>query len=349
MRKKPYGIFSLRYAMIIFMLIAASATTVSAQEDLITPIDTLNIGETLPFKPLPTLTGRNINLSSYKGKVVVLAFWLQYCKTCMTEISKVNKFLSDGKHKDVVFITISRGKQAERSILRNQMKLNGLNLPVITDENLFISRKFGVNIAPSFILLDKSGKIATPPINFSETPIRDFSLLKMINILLKGEAIPEKQFIPHTETETHYNMIGSAAPLFELNDIQGDPHTLISFRNKSKVVLVFINPYAPEGREVVMRLNSFYTSENIQKYNFTIFAMFSIYGPSQMYEATNLYEEIKPNFPFLNDEQSKVGSKYSIIDIPSFVFIDREGNISDIMRGEDELEKRMAVILKTMK
>ena len=61
----------------------------------------------VPDYKIPTLDGGNIQLSQYRGKVVVLDFWAPWCGPCQAETPHLIKIANDYKDKDVVVIGLS--------------------------------------------------------------------------------------------------------------------------------------------------------------------------------------------------------------------------------------------------
>ena len=64
-------------------------------------------GSSVPDYKIPTIDGGNIQLSQYRGKVVVLDFWAPWCGPCQAETPHLIKIASDYKDKDVVVIGLS--------------------------------------------------------------------------------------------------------------------------------------------------------------------------------------------------------------------------------------------------
>ena len=60
-----------------------------------------------PDFTLPTPDGRDLQLSSYRGKVVLLDFWATWCDPCREEFPDLVKVDSDYRNKGLNFIAIS--------------------------------------------------------------------------------------------------------------------------------------------------------------------------------------------------------------------------------------------------
>ena len=64
-------------------------------------------GNSAPDYEIPTVDGAKIQLSQYRGKVVVLDFWAPWCGPCRAETPHLKKIADDYKGKDVVVIGLS--------------------------------------------------------------------------------------------------------------------------------------------------------------------------------------------------------------------------------------------------
>jgi peroxiredoxin len=311
-------------------------------------------GELVDVAPQKELHGGTVNLKSYRGKkVVVLAFSLNSCDLCLKQIKLVNDFIKkNNREKDVALIAVIRANNLEREMVFNTMKERKLAVPVILDENLEVAHKLGVNIVPSFVLLDKNGRVATKQINYVDKPIRNKSLLGMIDILRQGKNIPDVFFMPFTSDGKLRKMIGSEAPQFQLGSIDGKSFSTADYKNKTNVVLLFWHPYSPECKALIRILNDMYTPEAREKYNFVILAATSIYGQSQMDDSRKLQSEVQPGFSFLDDVDSVVGNMYNAANIPTLFIIGKDGNIKDVFTSElgyVNIEKRIFAIFDSIK
>lgn len=117
------------------------------------------IGDVAPNFTLPTLEGKGITLSHFKGKNIFLLFWTQGCVFCQTRgIIMVNDIYRKGQQSDLVVLSInvaeSKGEVAEF------VRQKGLIFPVLMDRDASVSRKkFGVYVAPTLFIIGKDGGI----------------------------------------------------------------------------------------------------------------------------------------------------------------------------------------------
>jgi peroxiredoxin len=334
--------------MLLTSLIAAPAFS---QQDMTDPF---KIGDTVDIAPQKDVHGGTIDIKKFRGKkVVVLAFWLNSCNLCMEQIKLLNDNIKKRNlDKKDALITVIRADADDKDITLDLLHENKLSLPVMLDPVLNIARKFRVTEVPAFILIDKNGRLASEQVHYVKKPIRDTSLIEMIDILTAGKSIPPVAFVPYTNDAKLKNMIGKQAPEFQLGSLDGRTYSLDEYRKKTNVVLLFWHPYSIESQTMIRLLTSFYSPENRAKYNFEILAVSSIFGQSQMDECRKLFDEVHPGFSFLYDTDSKVGDDYGVKSIPAIFVIDKNGVIADVVMNDVTnigVEKRLSSVLDSLK
>jgi peroxiredoxin len=124
--------------------------------------DYLAAERTAPDFTLPDMTGRQVSLSGYRGKVVVLNFWSKSCGPCMQEMPEFAEFAQVLAPKsDVVVLTIStdEGPDDVRDTLKTVLKAPP-PFPVLFDPDTKVMHgKYGENLVPETWFIDKQGVI----------------------------------------------------------------------------------------------------------------------------------------------------------------------------------------------
>jgi cytochrome c biogenesis protein CcmG, thiol:disulfide interchange protein DsbE len=102
------------------------------------------------------LNGASLQLSSLKGKVVLLNFWATWCPPCREEIPsliKLNKAMA-GKPFQMVAVSIDEGgKPAIDAFFRT----SGFTLPAYTDPDGRAAKAYGITGVPETFIIDKNG------------------------------------------------------------------------------------------------------------------------------------------------------------------------------------------------
>jgi len=114
--------------------------------------------EPAPELNLMDISGTNVTLSQYRGKVVLLDFWAVDCGGCVIEIPWYVEFQNRYKQRGLSAIGVSMDDDGWKSV-KPFLAKNKLNYPiVIGNENL--AKQYGVKDMPVTLLIDQAGKIA---------------------------------------------------------------------------------------------------------------------------------------------------------------------------------------------
>lgn len=137
----------------IFFSILISLTAVSAAAQLRT-------GTMAPEISLPDTKDSVVNLSSFKGKVVLVDFWASWCGPCRAANPSVVKLYNKykGKGFEVFGVSIDSKKTAwVKAIKQDRIKYTQVN--DVAGWYSKVAETWGVNEIPASFLLDKTGKI----------------------------------------------------------------------------------------------------------------------------------------------------------------------------------------------
>jgi peroxiredoxin len=161
-----YGAFVLLAAVLVYSFVTVARQGESRRECSALCLSHPNYaGATLtaPDFQLKDLTGREISLSSYKGKVVVLNFWASWCGPCREELPDIRDLthiLAPDKDVAVVTVSVDHGPDDVRDLLKTSLKEDP-PFPVLFDPdgNTAVGPKFGTHQFPETWLIDKRGVI----------------------------------------------------------------------------------------------------------------------------------------------------------------------------------------------
>ncbi len=109
-----------------------------------------------PDFTLKTLEGKELSLSSFQGKVVLLNFWATWCPPCRAEIPIFHAYYKKWKDKGFVIIGISMDKSAQ--IAATFMRELGITYPNLLGNNA-LAAQYRVQGLPTTYILDREGRV----------------------------------------------------------------------------------------------------------------------------------------------------------------------------------------------
>ncbi|MGG0174962.1 TlpA family protein disulfide reductase [Gottfriedia acidiceleris] len=119
----------------------------------------VQVGQQAPDIQLMTLDEKKVNLSSFKGKKVILNFWATWCPPCQDEIPVLEKFHKE--HKDIEMIGVADyiGEKKDLNFIKNFVNKNSMNYRILIDENGDDFRKYGVISIPTTYFINPNGEV----------------------------------------------------------------------------------------------------------------------------------------------------------------------------------------------
>ncbi|MDJ0837972.1 MAG: ankyrin repeat domain-containing protein [Acidobacteriota bacterium] len=118
--------------------------------------------------------GKPIDLSDYRGEVVLLDFWATWCKPCHAALPSLRSFHRKSQKKPLRVISVSVDKNAE--LVKDYLKKESMPWTHFIDPYGKVSQAvFKVRGYPTFIVLDHEGKIAYTGRGWSRDRARELS------------------------------------------------------------------------------------------------------------------------------------------------------------------------------
>ena len=115
-------------------------------------------GENAPNFTLKNLEGKDVSLSEFRGKFVLINFWATWCGPCKIEMPSLESLYQKFKNKNFAMLAISNDMFGE-TVVKPFVKTHKLNFPILLDQRLKASNQFGVVSLPSTFMIDPKGKI----------------------------------------------------------------------------------------------------------------------------------------------------------------------------------------------
>ena len=122
-------------------------------------LDLTHGDKVLPGDVLIDESGEATSLDTYRGRVVVLNLWGDWCPPCIDEMPTLAALQTKFDKAEVAVVPVAlgptKGRQKAADTLR---KLTDGTLPFLFDERFEVSSELGVGDFPTTIVFDRSGK-----------------------------------------------------------------------------------------------------------------------------------------------------------------------------------------------
>lgn len=102
------------------------------------------------------LTGQDIHLADYKGKVTLVNLWATWCPPCRGEIPSMNNFYQHYNGK-VAIIAISVDESSDNAVLNFANSYN-MRFDVAHDTGM-IAKTYGTGSIPTTYVINKKGEV----------------------------------------------------------------------------------------------------------------------------------------------------------------------------------------------
>lgn len=124
-------------------------------------VELLKPKATAPDFALPSLDGKTVKLSDFRGKIVVIDFWASWCSDCRKDAPAVVEMHREYKDKGVVFLGVSF--DTNRESWANAVKKYGIDYVQVSNlqkwKETEVSKAYHVNWIPSMYVIDAEGKV----------------------------------------------------------------------------------------------------------------------------------------------------------------------------------------------
>jgi thiol-disulfide isomerase/thioredoxin len=127
---------------------------------MLADLQKLPIGSEAPEIQLSSPDGKEISLSSFRGKIVLIDFWASWCQPCRRE----NPMLVElyGKYRNMPFEILGVSLDENKSSWTNAIRQDGLTWPQVSDLKRWQSvvvNNYQIESIPYSVLVDRDGRI----------------------------------------------------------------------------------------------------------------------------------------------------------------------------------------------
>lgn len=140
--------------ILTFLLFFLICSQVMAGNQRLTPVEEQPIA---PDFKLQDTAGNTVQLSDYRGKVLVVNFWATWCASCRREMPSIDRAAKWLKRFDGNLIGINVGEKQDR--VDSYLEKAPVSFPMLLDTDTSVSTGWGVKGLPATFAIDPEGRI----------------------------------------------------------------------------------------------------------------------------------------------------------------------------------------------
>ena len=117
------------------------------------------VGKPAPDFTLPGLDGNMVQLSDFRGKVVLINVWATWCQPCVAEMPSLEKLYRQLKGENFEILAVSIDTPGAVAVAPF-MKNNNLSFPALIDSQGLIKTTYKVTGVPESFIVNRQGILA---------------------------------------------------------------------------------------------------------------------------------------------------------------------------------------------
>lgn len=108
---------------------------------------------------LKDIYGKDFTLSSFRGKVVLLEFFASWCSPCKPQMAELKQIRTTYPQEQLTIISVSFDPSMDTDDVLRSLATNVSADWILARDTAGASDKYGVSIAPTIFLIDRSGAV----------------------------------------------------------------------------------------------------------------------------------------------------------------------------------------------
>lgn len=125
-------------------------------------------GDTPPDYLGQDINGNAVNVSAYKGKVVVATFWATWCGYCLKELPVLERMQGAAGTGRLQVVAVNFHEEEEERYYKVKSAFKHSPMILTYDLDSQISKSYNVHGLPNMFIIDKQGKVAYVHVGYGE-------------------------------------------------------------------------------------------------------------------------------------------------------------------------------------
>jgi peroxiredoxin len=136
----------------------------------------LQVGDAAPNFTLTTLDGKQVSLSDFRGKPVMLNFWYATCPGCLAEIPGMQRFYATQQAAGKSFVILGINSVDDAQTAQQFVQQYGLTYTLVMDNNQRVATLYNLGATPTSYFIDRQGIIRSTVVG----PVDDATLQQKV-------------------------------------------------------------------------------------------------------------------------------------------------------------------------
>lgn len=148
--------------IIVIAMLAYNSISKKAPDNLpSTPSQSQSEKTPFPDFTIENLEGKQVKLSDFNGKPVIINFWATWCGFCVEEMPLFQSYYEEyGDKIEFMMINATDGNKETEDKVTSFISEEGYTFPVYLDKNIKLISELGISSFPTTVIIDKDGFIA---------------------------------------------------------------------------------------------------------------------------------------------------------------------------------------------
>ena len=136
----------------------------------------LQVGDAAPNFTLTTSGGKQVSLSDFRGKPVMLNFWYATCPGCLAEIPGMQRYYSAQQAAGKNFVILGVNSVDDPQTSQQFAQQYGLTYTLVMDNNQQVATLYNLTATPTSYFIDRQGIIRSTVVG----PVDDATLQQKV-------------------------------------------------------------------------------------------------------------------------------------------------------------------------